>query len=482
MKKFNKILALGLAGASLVTGGFMLSGCDVTKNNDNTQTEQEQDEQKVVSSISLNSGSLPSYIIKGRFSRTNIKATVTYEDNTTKVIDVIESMFSETDKTKLKNVGQYNLTVNYGGKTATMYANVVDERYLLMEVENASLGKDITMTDNDDGRVTKWDSDNKILYINEPGYVSYSWVSGNCSYNYESEDNQCNKGLIAELDDVNDAYSWFALKESMITDGIDGNGNPWVVKSIEKDANQNYVLTANWGNDTFIYTYNEDFLLKVDEIENGGAFTYTTQYNYSPITLSLPAEIKAMESNATININDRISDLRDIMVSYLESDFEMSVYDNSSNTTYLYQKYDADNKILREYESDIGEESFAWVNGDYYYEYYKEDGTSVYKDNVSNWNRNIMVNCFTFDEVFDANRITVDVSEDGRYYELVLTSEGSDGEVWEYKYVFNYNEISKIDLKSNGQYMGSYTYNKTNVVLEVPAEIKALESSVFELQ
>ena len=165
MKKFNKILALSLAGASLVAGGFMLNGCDIADNKGKTQTEQEQEEQKVVSSISLNTNTLPSYIIKEKFSRTNIKMTVTYEDGSTKIIDVTESMFSENDKTKLNNVGQYNLTVNYGDKTATMYANVVDERYLLKEVVEANLDKDITITYDDE--IMKFDADNKIAYHNK---------------------------------------------------------------------------------------------------------------------------------------------------------------------------------------------------------------------------------------------------------------------------------------------------------------------------
>ncbi|MBQ7797687.1 MAG: hypothetical protein IJ371_01025, partial [Clostridia bacterium] len=103
---------------------------------------------------------------------------------------------------------------------------------------------------------------------------------------------------------------------------------------------------------------------------------------------------------------------------------------------------------------------------------------SIYKDNISSWDRHIMVNCFTFDDDF-ANAI-VDISEDGQYYELISTSEDGDGEVWEYKYIFNDEEINEIKVTCDGQYMGSYTYNRTNVNLEVPADIKALESSAAQ--
>lgn len=477
MKKFSKFLALGLAGASALTGGFMLAGCDATNDNDNTQTSQDQDEQKEVSSISINADSLPSYIIKEKFARTNIKATVTYVDNTTKVIDVTESMLDATSKEKIKNVGQYNLTVNYGDKTSTMYANVVDERYLLLEVVKANVGKDLTMTS--DESVIKLDTDNKIVYRHdtEDDYTFYGWVGNNCSYDYDSDEGVCEKSLISNINAyMTNTFDMFCLEDSMVIDGVDRDGGPWTFKSIEKDANNNYVLTADWYGTTMVYTFNEDFLLKIYEDENDG-YTCTTEYDYSPVTLEVPAEIKALETSATIDVESRIDDLKwGTIESYLKSDFEMSIFDNASNTTYLFQKYDADNKILLEIDSGSNEAGWKWVSGDYYYSY-SDEGIYKYDYDVSNWDRDIMVNCFTFDEAFDAERITVDISEDGQYYELILTSEDYDGEVWEYKYVFNDTEIAKVDVKCDEEYMGTCTYNKTNIVLEVPAEIKALESS-----
>ncbi len=469
MKKFNKLLALGLASASLVTGGFMLSGCDIDRDNNNTQTEQNQDEQKVVSSISLNTNTLPSYIIRGKFSRTNITMTVTYEDDTTKVVDVTESMFSETDKTKLNTVGQYNLTVNYGDKTATMYANVVDERYLLKEVVEANLDKDVTVTSSEG--IMKYDAENKILHYTEgEDYTFWGWINNNLFYTNESDEDGSNKWLSGTIYDyINSEYPY-----SKIVDMFKRT-DAWTIDDIEKDG-LNYILTATHGDDEqYKYYFNEDFMYKVEETDGG--YVYTSTYNYSILNLEVPAEIKALESGTTVDVESITWDLKDLMNNYLESDFEMSIFDNASNTTYLYQQYDANNKIIKEIDpTDDNEGDLSWINGDYYYAYYYATN-SIYKYNISSWDRHIMVNCFTFDHLFDANNITVDISEGGQYYELILPSEDGDGEVWEYKYIFNAEEISKIEVRCNNQYMGHYTYNKTNVVLEVPAEIKALESS-----
>ena len=480
MKKFNKFLALGLAGASLLSGGLLLSGCDITDDKDNTQTELEQDEQKVVSSISINADSLPSYIIKGKFSRTNIKATVTYEDNTTKVIDVTESMFSETDKEKLKNVGQYNLTVNYGDKTATMYANVVDERYLLKEVVEANLNKDVTLSVGNN--TCQIDADNKIIKYTDvdDGWTGYTWLSNNVTYNYEAEE-VCNKSLASDWEKESYYYHTMDIL-NILENGKDSDGDTWTIDSVEKEG-VNYILTARYevvGQDyilTYKYIFNDDFLCKI-ECEDNDPETWEYNFNYAPITLSLPSEIKALESSAKVHVASGIDDLNITMESYLQSDFEMSIFDNSSNTTYLHQQYDADNKIIKEIDPfDTNEGDLAWINGDYYYSYYYVTN-SIYKDNISSWDRHIMVNCFTFDDDF-ANAI-VDISEDGQYYELISTSEDGDGEVWEYKYIFNDEEINEIKVTCDGQYMGSYTYNRTNVNLEVPADIKALESSAAQ--
>ena len=407
--------------------------------------------------------------------------TVTYEDGSTKVVDVTESMFSETDKEKLNNVGQYNLTVNYGDKTATMYANVVDERYLLKEVVEANIDEDVTLTVGNS--TCQIDVDNKIIKYTdvEDGWTGYTWLSNNVTYDYEPGDG-CNKTLASDWAWHSKMYHTMGILDILET-GKDSEGDPWTIESVEKDG-INYVLTAKNVYEeyerTYKWVFNDDFLLKI-ECEDNDPETWEYNFNYAPITLEVLPAIKALEDSATISVGGRIEDLKSVMSKYLESDFEVSVFVNSNNTTYLYKKYDADNKILREYDSDVGEYTLYWVNGDYYYEYVDGD-SSLYKDDASNWeDRCVMVSCFTFDNAFDANNITVDISDDGQYYELVLTV-NDDGEVLEYKYVFNDEEIAKVDIKNNGVYMGSYTYNKTNVMLEVPADIKALEDDfdIFE--
>ena len=163
-------------------------------------------------------------------------------------------------------------------------------------------------------------------------------------------------------------------------------------------------------------------MYKVEEIDGG--YTYITDYNYSIVNLEVPANIKALESGATIDVENAIDDLKwGAVETYLKSDFEMSIFDNASNATYVYQQYDANNKIIKEVDLfDTNEWDLAWVNGDYYYEYCYGDAL-LYKDDVANWTRHIMVKCFTFDEVFE--NCIVNISADGQYYELILPSDGA---------------------------------------------------------
>ncbi len=471
MKKFNKFLALGLAGASALTGGFMLSGCDATEEVDKTQNEQTQDENKVVSGISINADSLPGYIIKGHFARTNITMTVMYEDGSTKIVDVLESMFSETDKEKLKNVGQYNLTINYGEKTATMYANVVDERYLLKEVVEANLDKDITLSVGNN--TMQIDVDNKIMKSTDvdDGWVGYAWLNNNVTYDYASYEESCTKTLASDWDWQSKYWHTYSILEILET-GKDIDGDIWTIESVEKHG-INYVLTATTTDEdyelTYKYIFNDDFLLKI-ECEDNDPETWEYNFNYAPITLEVPAEIKAMESSATINVIDRASDLKDLMNDYLESDLEVSVFDNTTNTTKIYVKYDVNNNIIyREY----GEfNKWYWTNGNYWYSK-ESDSDRAYKENISTWESHLISVVFG---VYDLSDCTIDISSGGQYYELTVTEEDHP-DVWKYKYIFNAEEISKMEVRYNDQYKEYYTFNKTNVVLDVPSEIKALESS-----
>lgn len=476
MKNFNKILALGLVGASALTGGFMLSGCDATTNNNTTQTEQNQDEQKAVSSISLNADTLPNYIIKGHFARTNITMTVTYEDGSTKVVDVTESMFNETDKEKLNNVGQYNLTVNYGDKTATMYANVVDERYLLKEVVEANLDKDVTIT-TDDGTVSQRDVENKILYCNSnDDYISWMWLNNNICYNYEVEDGNdgVNKGLVSDFDDIaNNTYEYLVLD---MLNGVDEDGDTWTIDSIEKDG-LNYILTATAEDKdvegvvyTHKYYFNEDFMYKVESIQTEGSSIYdetSYNFNYSIVNLEVPAEIKALESSATIHLASRIDDLRSVMEDYLESDFEMYVNGES------YAKYDADTQISCTTED--GNRVWMWLNGDYCYTHYNGDPQLNKHDSFA-WEGRLKGYLFTEDVLNESVfEYSATVSADGQYYELTIATNDEEDAV--YKYIFNDNEIAKIEVSYNGSVDVIATYVKKSIILQVPTEIKALESS-----
>ncbi|MFQ6724160.1 MAG: hypothetical protein ACLRFE_02370 [Clostridia bacterium] len=469
MKKLNKFLALGLAGASALTGGFMLSGCDITQDSDKTQNEQTQEQTKVVTSLVINNSTLPSYIIRGHFARTNITMTATYEDGSTAVLDVTESMFNDTDKAKLKNIGQYNLTVNHGGKTATIYANVVDERYLLKEIVEANLDKDVSITYDDE--IMKVDWENKVTYYSDnDGYVSWLWLNNNICYNYETGEG-IDKSLASDFDDWSrDDYMMSVFD---ILNGVDEDGVAWTIEGIEKDG-LNYILTATQGGDCqYKYYFNEDFMYKVEEIDGG--HTYISNYNYSILNLEVPADIKALESSATVDVENSIDDLKwGVIESYLESDFEMNIFDASIGDIFGTTRYDADKNIF--YIEDV--ERFTewnWVSGQNYYS--KENDRDIQKFDLSGW-KGWVEECMFGEIDFYSEECSANISEDGQYYELIISfEEDGDNDVWEYKYIFNNEEIARIDVKCDGQHMGYYTYNKTNVVLEVPAEIKALESS-----
>ncbi len=460
MKKFNKFLALGLAGASLLTGGLMLSGCDITDDKDTTQTEQNQDEQKVVTSISINTNTLPSYIIRGKFNRANIKATVTYEDNTRKVIDVTESMLDETSKEEVKYAGQYNLTINHGGKTATMYANVVDERYLLKEVVEENLNKDVTIV-NDDGSYQQSDADNKIVHYDDgAGHTAWVWLNNNISYLYEGDEiPEMTKELASNF--VNYTQDGYMMSVFDILNGADEDG-AWTIESVEKDG-LNYILTATQGEDCqYKYYFNEDFMYKVEEID--GDYTYITTYNYAIVDLEVPADIKALESSATVDVENVIWDLKDTMSKYLTNDFEVV-----ANGEVLRQ-YDADKQIMINTEEGT---RWYWVNGDDYYKVVV-GGQGATKYRADDWNDEMKDICFIAD-VFNNgdNEYSITISSDGRYYKLTVITNDEDEAV--YKYTFNDNEILKIDISYNGEDTGTITYRKANVNLTVPDEIKDME-------
>ena len=472
MRKFNKFLALGLASASLLTGGLMLSGCDITEDKDKTQTEQQQDEQKVVSSISLNAETLPSYIIKGKFNRTNVKMTVTYEDNTTKVVDVTESMLDDASKEEIKHVGQYNLTINHGGKTATMFANVVDERYLLKEVVEANLDKDVTLINGT--LQLQVDADNKIISITDStdkSYACYTWLNNNITYNYESDESaDANKSLASEF--TSESYIYHTMEVlDILENGFDSDGDSWTIESIEKDG-LNYILTATSTDGDgerceHKYYFNEDFLWKTE-------MTYdqeTTIYNldYSILNLEVPTEIKALESSATVDIESRIENLKETMQTYLKSDFELIINDES------YAKYDADSQVSCTTED--GKQVWMWLNGDYCYTHYNGE-PQLNKHGSSAWEDRLKSYLFSEDALNESGfEYSVTITADGQYYELNVTTDEDDVV---YKYTFNDEEISKIEVINNSSVNVVATYVKKSINLEVPADIKALESSATQ--
>lgn len=146
----------------------------------------------------------------------------------------------------------------------------------------------------------KIDTDNKIMSYQDidTKKQGYCWINNNITYNYEAEDG-CDKTLASNWVEESKYYHTFDIL-NILENGKDSDGDTWTIESVEKDG-INYVLTAKnvYGDyeRTYKWVFNDDFLLKL-ECEDNDSESWEYNFNYAPITLEVPAEIKALESSA----------------------------------------------------------------------------------------------------------------------------------------------------------------------------------------
>ncbi len=506
---FKKFLALGVAGASVLTGGFLLSGCDMTKddNSNKSQVEQSIQQEKAVTSIKLIESSIPNYIIRNKFYRTNIRAVVTYEDKTTKEIAVTEDMIEERDREDLKYVGQYNLKINYGGKSTTMYTKVVDERYLLKEVVEANAGKDVTMTEYSGDSIVRNEIDvnNDIYKMSclldegvESDFVEYAWLSNGITYMTATEGSLID--CYRDLDGSDWKYGTSTLYIFKYKDNLINESKGYTINSVELDEDtNNYILeaicpTEDDGNMVCTYEFNDDFLLSVTRLIEVYHDTYEDvyKYDYSPVTLEVPAELKAMEKDAIIDAYNNAEVAIEMINNTLNIDFSATLENEEVISTI---EFDANNKILHMLiEDSVSEEvynnEYCWLKGDYVYNSNGEldDGVYCHKLDKEYLNDVILLQLLGFDICnfdsydWDEEEPTITIDSNGNYVLKLVEYEGDGVTVYgRHEYTFNANGLVNIKVAYEGVEEEFVTINySNNINLTVPDEYIAYEEDAVE--
>ena len=513
--KLKKMLTLGLAGASMLTGGFLLSGCGIKDNTasqpqveqpvEQPEVEQPVQQEKEVSSVKLVESSIPKYIIRNKFYRTNIKAIVTYIDETTKEIDVTEYMIEERDRENLGCLGQYNIKINYGGKSTTMYTKVVDERYLLNEVIEANIGRDVTKTtfvNSVKSDEIKLDIDNNIMYfvykLKDETHYGYNWLNNGITYKADEHEGSydCSRDLDGSLwKDRISKNAIFVDVDEVINENQTKYGK-YTITSItqDEDAN-NYVLDATLtrlegsGNITYKYVFNDNYLQAIYEDNN-----LEYKYNYDPVSLTLPKEIKDMEKDAVIDADLCGERIREIFSNTLNRDFIIreTIEEDLDRLVQKRYQFDATNKILI-YEvieyvlgvpSKTLEKEYYWLKENYVYNYILNSSgviksrkrlKSTYFTDV------ILLQIFGHD-VYNFNNYewnkeqTINVKANGRYeLKLVRTYDYSGVTATStHKYAFNAEGLICMN-----DFYKHFDYSK-EVDLKVPDWYAELEESAEE--
>lgn len=502
MKRFSKILTLGLVSATALTGaGFMLSGCDIFKSSD----EQNVEEQKVVTSISVDESTLPSYIIKDKFYRTNIKMLVTYDDGTSKTVDVTESMFDEADKEKLKIEGNQELTVRYKDKTNTINVTVVGTKYLLKEVWQNNINTDLTTTISGESiegesientfkidRVNKqiWQTVNPNNYVWMENGVLYSIKGGTC-YKYVDG--------IVEWENQLNAINFDYIEDALFENGSSEH-NTYSIVSIEKEDDK-YILTANVSsktstlNGTIKYIFNDDFLLKV-EVNYG--FVGTVEYSYAPITDSIPSEMKQLKNKSKIASQESLELFDTVIKNSLTKDMSIeSTHISNGQQQTDYVQLDRDNKIFMSTHNT--NTAYVWL---------ETDGTGgnngiLYTHIVGSNQCKAEYNIFQYD--FMAN-------ESSLYYDANITDEGyrhngygkhklmslerdddkyilttshiyinGEEKVGILKYTYNDQYLLSVEyIDEDGTLFNKYDYTELNIQISDDIKLLAEEATIDE--
>lgn len=176
----------------------------------------------------------------------------------------------------------------------------------------------------------------------------------------------------------------------------------------------------------------------------------------------------------TLTIEEGIEKYKTIAKTYLKSDFVVT-YGEYEDFSF---KYDNENKIG--YYEESGWYEWYWQNGEYCYH---TTGTlTTYKYDIVDWRELI------FDEQFFGNILTGDyeknisIVEAGKYYQIEVmlrsTEEPEDNTVL--KFIFNNESLLRIEMGEAAEESIIITFDDVEVNLNLPSDIKSLESSAIE--
>lgn len=184
---------------------------------------------------------------------------------------------------------------------------------LLIKAINSSLNSDITMTQSG-----KWNDDEGVAttetsYIDIDNYVIkresdedmtiYAWESKGALYEafVDGNERDCYKTTGATFEDeVNAKEIYMFVGDEMLYNGTNGE-TQYTFASIEV-IDGNFAITINASRvdypeitGTIKYTFNKQYVLSVESTYD---YTGTYTYDYSDVDITLPEDIKALESSA----------------------------------------------------------------------------------------------------------------------------------------------------------------------------------------
>ena len=182
---------------------------------------------------------------------------------------------------------------------------------------------------------------------------------------------------------------------------------------------------------------------------------------------------------STITIEEGIEKYKTIAKNYLKSDFIVTYGDFED----FFFKYDAEKKIG--YYEESGWYEWYWQNEEYCYH---ATGTlDTYKYDIINW-RELVIDEQLFGYVLNSEyekNISISIVDAGKYYQieaiLNFEDESETDSVCVINFIFNNDHILRIEM--SGDIEGGsviITFNDGEVNLNLPENIKALESSAVE--
>lgn len=82
--------------------------------------------EKGIKSIEIIEESVPEFIVIGEFDKAGLKALITYDDDTTEIIDVNSQLLKDNHKQCVNSAGQCNIEILFKGKVVELSVKVID--------------------------------------------------------------------------------------------------------------------------------------------------------------------------------------------------------------------------------------------------------------------------------------------------------------------------------------------------------------------